>query len=116
MDRRRSSHIIPEIYEATVNPDHWDYVVTMIAKLTRSKSACLYYKNKEMEFASTIAQHGLSENRSANLGDQCDKLDAMFCAENPGNSDEPSCSQFHLGDNATFETQRIPLCSRRAVC
>ena len=48
MDRRRSSHIVPEIYEATINPAHWDYVVTMIAKLTRSSFACLYYKNKEM--------------------------------------------------------------------
>ncbi len=46
MDRRRSSHIVPEIYEATIDPNHWDYVVTMIAKLTQSKSACLYYKNK----------------------------------------------------------------------
>jgi len=99
MDRRRSSHIVPEIYEATVNPAHWDYVVTMIAKLTRAKSACLYYKNKDMEIASTIAQYGLSDDQSANLGDQCEKLDAMFCAGEPANSDEPSCSQFHPGDN-----------------
>jgi DNA-binding CsgD family transcriptional regulator len=99
MDRRRSSHIVPEIYEATVNSAHWDYVVTMIAKLTRSKSACLYYKNKEMDFASTIARYGLSDDHSVNLGDQCEKLDAMFYAQDPGNSDEPKCSQFHPGDN-----------------
>ena len=90
MDRRRSSHIVPEIYEATVNPAHWDYVVTMIAKLTRSKSACLYYKNKEMEFASTIARHGLSDDHS---------IDVMFCTDDPSNSGEPKCSQFHPDDN-----------------
>ena len=88
MDRRRSSHIVPEIYEATIDPNHWDYVVTMIAKLTHSKSACLYYKNKDMEIASTIAQYGLPEGDRMNFNDQCDSLDEMFCARNSAASEE----------------------------
>ena len=95
MDRRRSSHIVPEIYEATINPDHWDYVVTMIAKLTKSKLACLYYKNKEMEFASTIAQYGLDDKHLLSLGDHCDSFDTMFCASVTGKSDDPEFVQFH---------------------
>lgn len=102
MDRRRSSHIVPEIYEATIDPSHWDYVVTMIAKLTRSKSACLYYKNKEMEIASTIAQYGLPEDQHIDIGDQCDSLDDMFCAKDAGASEDPQCTQFHPGSNGVM--------------
>ena len=87
MDRRRSSHIVPEIYEATIDPTHWDYVVTMIAKLTKSKYACLYYRNKEVEFASTIAQYGLPEDQRVSFNDQCDTLDMMFCAKDAGASE-----------------------------
>ena len=72
MDRRRSSHIVSEIYEATIDASHWDYVVTMIAKLTRSNAACLYYINKEMEIASSIAQYGLPEDQRISFGNQCD--------------------------------------------
>jgi hypothetical protein len=54
MDRRRSSHIVSEIYEATIDASHWDYVVTMIAKLTRSNAACLYYINKDNVLALAI--------------------------------------------------------------
>ena len=102
MDRRRSSHIVPEIYEATIDPNHWDYVVAMIAKLTRSKSACLYYKNKEMEFASTIAQFGFPPEQRSSLGDQCDSLDLMFCSKGGSAADEPACTQFHPGSNGVM--------------
>ena len=102
MDRRRSSHIVPEIYEATIDPSHWDYVVTMIAKLTRSSSACLYYKNKDMEFASTIAQYGLPDSQRMNFGDQCDSLDHMFCERGSGASESPECTQFYPGSNGVM--------------
>ncbi len=99
MDRRRSSHIIPEIYEATIDPSHWDYVVAMVAKLTRSNSACLYYLNREMEIASTIAQYGLPEDQHINFGDQCDSLDEMFCPDDGSEPDEPRCIQFYPDGN-----------------
>jgi DNA-binding CsgD family transcriptional regulator len=103
MDRRRSSHIVPEIYEATIDPVHWDYVVTMIAKLTQSKSACLYYKNKEMDVASTIAQFGLPEGERMSFIDQCDTLDDMFCRKQTGTADNPSCTQFYPGSNGVMQ-------------
>ena len=103
MDRRRSSHIVPEIYEATIDPSHWDYVVTMIAKLTRSKSACLYYKNKEMDIASTIAQFGLPEGERMSFNDQCDTLDNMFCRKHTDTSVDPSCTQFYPGSNGVMQ-------------
>jgi DNA-binding CsgD family transcriptional regulator len=102
MDRRRSSHIVPEIYEATINPSHWDYVVTMIAKLTRSRLACLYYKNKEMDFASTIAQYGITDEQRMNFGDQCDSLDNMFCDRGSSASENTQCTQFHPGSNGVM--------------
>jgi len=102
MDRRRSSHIVPEIYEATINPNHWDYVVTMIAKLTRSKSACLYYKNKDMDIASTIAQYGLPDSERMNFRDQCDSLDDMFATQGSNSSKEITCTQFYPGSNGVM--------------
>ncbi len=102
MDRRRSAHIVPEIYEATIDPDHWDYVVTMIAKLTRSDSACLYYLNNEMEFASTIAQFGLAEGHRISFGEQCDSLDRMFSDTDSDTVEELNCSQFFPGSNGVL--------------
>jgi DNA-binding CsgD family transcriptional regulator len=75
----------------------------MIAKLTRSKSACLYYKNKELEIASTIAQFGLPEGERMNFNDQCDTLDDMFCSKQPSKSKEPTCTQFHPGSNGVMQ-------------
>ena len=99
MDRRRSSHIVPESYEATIDPSHWDYVVTMIAKLTQSKLAYLYYINKEMNFASTIAQYGLHGSQGDDIGEQCNSLDHLFCAKNSGACENPKCTQFFPGSN-----------------
>jgi DNA-binding CsgD family transcriptional regulator len=103
MDRRRSSHIVPEIYEATIDPNHWDYVVTMIAKLTCSKSACLYYKNKELEVASTIAHYGLPEGEHLSFNDQCDTLDGMFCSKQPSDAEDHICTQFYPGSNGVMQ-------------
>ena len=36
MDRRRSAVIVPEIYKATVDSSHWDYVLETIAKQAAS--------------------------------------------------------------------------------
>ena len=102
MDRRRSSHIVPEIYEATIDPNHWDYVVSMIAKLTKSNSACLYYKNKDMEIASTIAQYGLPDSERLNFRDQCDSLDDMFATKASNTSEELNCIQFYPGSNGVM--------------
>jgi len=68
MDRRRSSYIVPEIYEATTNPDHWDYVATMIAKLTRSGSACLYHKSKAMGLVNRIANFKMPDRSGLAFG------------------------------------------------
>jgi len=105
MDRRRSSHIVPEIYEATINPSHWDYVVTMIAKLTRSKSAFLYYKNNELDIASTIAQFGLPDGEPISFSRQCDRLDQMFSSKKSSNAteQEPVCTQFYPGSNGVMQ-------------
>jgi DNA-binding CsgD family transcriptional regulator/PAS domain-containing protein len=102
MDRRRSSHIVPEIYEATIDPNHWDYVVSMIAKLTKSNSACLYYKNKGMEIASTIAQYGLPDAERLNFREQCDSLDDMFSTRGSNGSEELHCTQFYPGSNGVM--------------
>ena len=102
MDRRRSSHIVSEIYEATIDASHWDYVVTMVTKLTRSNAACLYYINKEMEIASSIAQYGLPEDQRISFGDQCDSLDGMFAKGGSGSSEELRCIQFHPGSNGAM--------------
>jgi len=100
MDRRRSAHIVPEIYEATINPAHWDYVVSMIAKLTKSTSACIYYKNNQIDIASTIAQYGMPEDQRLSFGDQCDTIDGMFSAGAGGGDENLACAQFHPGSNA----------------
>jgi DNA-binding CsgD family transcriptional regulator len=108
MDRRRSSHIVPEIYEATIDPNHWDYVVAMIARLTGSASACLYYKNKEMELASTVAQHGFAEVQRLEFSSHLDALDEIFLAHASDNSEEPICSQFAPGKgNAITEDSAL---------
>ena len=87
-DRRRSSRIIAEIYEATIDPSHWDYVISMITKLTRSKSACLYYKNRDQRITSNIASYGLPASEFVRFNKHCDSLDAMFYSRGGGKSEE----------------------------
>jgi len=100
-DRRRSSHIVPEIYEATIDPNHWKYVVTMIAKLTRSKSVCLYYKNKnkDLKSASNITHYGLLEDECMSFNLQCDRFNDMFCKQGNANPGEFVCTQFYPGSS-----------------
>ena len=78
MDRRRSTSIIPEIYQATINPEHWDHVMKMVALLTESKSACLYYKDRELGIANTVAQYGCQNDSILNYKRQFAILDALF--------------------------------------
>jgi DNA-binding CsgD family transcriptional regulator len=88
MDRRRSSHIVPEIYEASIDPVHWDYVVSMIAKLTKSSSACLYYRNKATNIATAIANYGLNDDQIAGFDKHLDSLDQLLSAGEKFNPDE----------------------------
>ena len=99
MDRRRSAHILPEIYEATIDPSHWDYVITMIAKLTQSDSACLYYVNKGLSTASAIAQYGMSEELQASFAEQLDSLAKIFNSQNSSDPEDFNFIQLHPGDN-----------------
>lgn len=96
MDRRRSSHIVPEIYEATIDTGHWDYVMTMIAKLTKSQSACLYYKDKELGFANAVAQYGLEDKMGRDIEHHLDRFDSLFESDAP-NSTTPTCYQHSPG-------------------
>jgi DNA-binding CsgD family transcriptional regulator len=102
MDRRRSAHILPEIYEATIDPSHWDYVITMIAKLTQSESACLYYVNNDLSIASTIAQYGVPLDRQISFGSQLDALDKIFSSQNSADTDDFNFTQFHPDDNGNM--------------
>ncbi len=61
MARGRSSQIVPGSYEATIHPDHGDYVVGMLAKLTPPSPACLLYSDKGMDVPSTLAQFDLPD-------------------------------------------------------
>ncbi len=70
--------------------------------MTGSKSACLYYKNKEVEFASTIAQYGFPEAQRSAVGDRCDTIDDMFCAKDAGASEDATCTQFFPGSNGVM--------------
>jgi DNA-binding CsgD family transcriptional regulator len=106
MDRRRSSHVVSEIYEATINPGHWDYVIAMIAKLTGSKSAFLYYKNKDMDTASTVAQYGLPEDSELFDCDPYDSLDNIFNEKSSVHGpDDSSCIQFYPGSNGVMSNK-----------
>ena len=100
MDRRRSSNLIPDIYEATINPDHWDYVMEKVAALTRSKTACLYYLDKDQDMASTIAQYGCPSHMVPNYNRQFAKLDGLFHkTANDSDNEESLCQFFRPGIN-----------------
>lgn len=78
MDRRRSCKLIPEIYAATVDASHWDYVLEMIAQQTESKSACLYYKDRELGISNTVAQFGCPVDLLPNFKRNFTELDSLF--------------------------------------
>ena len=89
MDRRHSSTIIPDIYQATISPEHWDRVLEKITKITRSKIAYLYYLDKIKGTASTFAQFGSSTHLRQNYNKQFEKLDRLFARElSDGDKDE----------------------------
>jgi len=78
MDRRRSSVIVPEIYKATVDSSHWDYVLETIAKITSSKTACLYHFDKSVGMVNTVAQYGCPPHLVHNYNAHFAKLDTFF--------------------------------------
>ena len=94
MDRRRSSELIPEIYKATVDPGHWDYVLERLAALTQSNTACLYYLDKKLEVASTIAQFGCPKHMVQNYNKQFSKLDSLFDETTTNDEKGESLCQF----------------------
>jgi DNA-binding CsgD family transcriptional regulator/PAS domain-containing protein len=79
-------------------------VVTMIAKLTRSNFACLYYKNKEVGFANTVAQYGLPADQQIDFGEKLDTLDEMIGAGIKVEPDEPQFTHFHPGSNGVMSS------------
>jgi DNA-binding CsgD family transcriptional regulator len=78
MERRRSSNLVQDIYKATVNPDHWHYVLEKVAALTHSKCACLYYRDKNQGMASTIAQFNCPMHKTQNYNQKFAELDSLF--------------------------------------
>jgi DNA-binding CsgD family transcriptional regulator len=78
MDRRRSSVVVPEIYKATVDSSHWDYVLETIAKITSSKTACLYHFDKNVGMVNTVAQYGCPPHLVHNYNAQFARLDTFF--------------------------------------
>ena len=90
MDRRHSSTIIPDIYQATINPDHWDRLLEKITKIIRSKIAYLYYLDKIKGTASTFAQFGSSTHLRQNYNKQFEKLDRLFASDLSGD-DKGEC-------------------------
>lgn len=101
MDRRRSAHIVPEIYEASIDPAHWDYVVSMIAKLTKSRSACLYYRNKATNIANTIANYGLNGDQIASFDNHLDTLDELLSAGDNFNPEEAGFMLLYSPDGSS---------------
>lgn len=100
MDRRRSTLLIPEIYEATVNVGHWDYVLELLTKVTRSKSACLYYLDKQLGIANTVAQYGCPEDAIREYNNQFAKLDILFDkAVDSSEKNESMCELFSPQSN-----------------
>jgi len=94
---KRSSFLISEIYETTVNPDHWEYVLQVLAKVTKSKAACLFFKDKEFDFASTLANFGCSKDMMDDYKNQSRNLGLLF-----GDNEKPldkkidqTCQQFY---------------------
>lgn len=78
MDRRRSATLIPDVYKATIDQDHWDQVLEKLAHLTGSNTACLYYLDKAQGMASTVAQFGCPAHMIQNYNKQFAKLDSLF--------------------------------------
>lgn len=106
MDRRRSSNLIPEIYKATVDPGHWDQVLEKIAGLTHSKSACLYYLDKNHGMANTIAQFGCPKHMIQNYNKQFAKLDSLFdVTVSDDEKGESLCQFFSPGNNGFSDVE-----------
>ena len=110
MDRRRSSLIIPEIYEATVNPSHWEQVLELVGQLTNSKSACLYYQDKKLGIANTVAQYGCPVDMFLDYNGTFTKLDTIFDKATNNNEREETLSQlFFKGANGFSGEQADPV-------
>jgi DNA-binding CsgD family transcriptional regulator/PAS domain-containing protein len=95
MDRRRSSILIPEIYKATVDPGNWNHVLEEVAALTHSKTACLYYLDKNLGLSSTVGLSCCPTHMIQNYNKQFAKLDSLFDKEvSNDEKGDPLCQFF----------------------
>ena len=60
-DSRKLLDLIGEIYEASLNTAHWDYVMQMISNVADSSSAALFIKDKRSGRAALVHSHGHSD-------------------------------------------------------
>ena len=103
MDRRRSSILIPEIYKATINPEHWKNVMELIAGLTESRAACLYFQDKNLGLANTIAQFGCTTSLFTDIRHQFAILDTLFDKSISSNIKEDILYQIFPPDHDSFK-------------
>ena len=100
MDRRRSSQLIPEIYEATINSQHWDYVVEQFAKLTNSRFAGLYYLDKDLGISNTVAQYGCRTNLFIDHESQFARVESLFDDSKENDERRETLEQLLLKDGS----------------
>lgn len=94
MERRRSSTLIPEIYKATVDPGNWDHVLEEVAVLTHSKTASLYYLDKNLGLSSTVGLSCCPTHMLQDYNKQFAKLDSLFDKEVSNDEKGDTLSQF----------------------
>jgi len=109
MDRRRSANLIPEIYNATINPEHWENVMELIAGQTRSRAACLYFQDKNLGLANTIAQFGCTTSLFTDIRHQFAILDTIFDKSISSNIKEDILYQIFPPDHDSFKNLELDL-------
>lgn len=115
MDRRRSSILIPEIYKATINPEHWKNVMELIAGLTESRAACLYFQDKNLGLANTIAQFGCTTSLFTDIRHQFAILDTLFDKSISSNIKEDILYQIFPPDHDSFKNLEPDLCENYVI-
>jgi DNA-binding CsgD family transcriptional regulator len=103
MDRRRSAVIVPEIYKATVDSSHWDYVLETIAKITCSNTACLYHLDKNLGMVNTIAQYGCPPHLVQSYNTKFAHLDTFFDKTAKHETSDDTLHQFLHPGSEHFE-------------
>ncbi|MFT5656994.1 MAG: DNA-binding CsgD family transcriptional regulator [Gammaproteobacteria bacterium] len=100
MDRRRAVSIIPEIYKATVDSANWDHVLELLARFTGSELAVLYFHDKAIGVANTVAYYGCVGEMFPNFDGNFTKLDSLFDQQTCDCNKVETLSQiFFMGGN-----------------